>query len=292
MPRHAPPSPRRGFHAHPSPLSELSPTFASQGERVNKYQYNGIELINDFGLHANHALYRTLDPQRGQWWQIDPLSELHYKFNPYNFTLDNPTRYRDPFGLDTLPTVEIKAKRIEKTSEEEVQEEPEQVEESLLDQGERVYNGTGDALSLAFIGLEQIPSKVIHHYTYETSKKINKYAKSNNYKKRIKPGTLNRFIKGNIKKGSKVLGKVGTLGLGFSTLNIMREYHAGEVDAHTYVDGALVLLGVAALTGLVTLNPVAIVGLAVYGTADLLFDLDPVIDDFSHKIGLTNDPKK
>ena len=98
FPRHAPPSPRWGFHAHPSPLSELSPTFASQGERGNKYQYNGIELIDDFGLNANQALYRTLDPQLGRWWQPDPKAEEFYGWSPYHSNMDNPVRYQDPEG--------------------------------------------------------------------------------------------------------------------------------------------------------------------------------------------------
>ncbi|QQS27407.1 MAG: hypothetical protein IPM47_10835 [Sphingobacteriales bacterium] len=41
------------------PIQKLSTTF--DGEEIN-YQYNGIELVEDFGLNVNHALFRTLDP--------------------------------------------------------------------------------------------------------------------------------------------------------------------------------------------------------------------------------------
>jgi len=81
------------------PIQKLSPNFeASVGVEVNLYQYNGIEVVDDFGLHVNHALYRTLDPQTGRWWQIDPMAEKFYPWSPYNSNLDNPVRYNDPKG--------------------------------------------------------------------------------------------------------------------------------------------------------------------------------------------------
>ncbi|QQS29160.1 MAG: hypothetical protein IPM47_20380 [Sphingobacteriales bacterium] len=81
------------------PIQKLSPNFeASVGVEANNYQYNGIELVEDFGLHVNHALFRTLDPQTGRWWQIDPLVEEFYAWSPYNSNLDNPIWYNDPKG--------------------------------------------------------------------------------------------------------------------------------------------------------------------------------------------------
>jgi RHS repeat-associated protein len=63
-----------------------------------KYQYNGIELTNDFGLMINEARYRTLDPQLGRWWQIDPKVEQFEAWSAYNSNLDNPIRYEDKDG--------------------------------------------------------------------------------------------------------------------------------------------------------------------------------------------------
>ena len=63
-----------------------------------KYQYNGIELSNDFGLMINEARYRTLDPQLGRWWQIDPKVETFEAWSAYNSNLDNPIRYEDKDG--------------------------------------------------------------------------------------------------------------------------------------------------------------------------------------------------
>jgi hypothetical protein len=35
---------------------------------------------------------------------VDPLAEYHFNMTPYNYCLNNPMLYIDPFGLDTLKT--------------------------------------------------------------------------------------------------------------------------------------------------------------------------------------------
>jgi len=63
------------------PIQKLSANFeAPLGVEANNYQYNGIELVEDFGLQVNHAQYRTLNPQTGAWWQIDPMVALQQQF--------------------------------------------------------------------------------------------------------------------------------------------------------------------------------------------------------------------
>jgi RHS repeat-associated protein len=69
-----------------------------QGRPDHKFQYNGIEKQEDFGLNVDMALYRTLDPQLGRWWQIDPKTENFEHLTPYNSGLNNPVRYDDPDG--------------------------------------------------------------------------------------------------------------------------------------------------------------------------------------------------
>jgi RHS repeat-associated protein len=39
----------------------------------NKYQFNGIELNDDFGLNLNLTDFRPYDPAAGRWSQVDPL---------------------------------------------------------------------------------------------------------------------------------------------------------------------------------------------------------------------------
>jgi len=37
----------------------------------------------------------------------DPLAEYHFNITPYNYVFNDPLRFIDPFGLDTIPEVTI-----------------------------------------------------------------------------------------------------------------------------------------------------------------------------------------
>jgi RHS repeat-associated protein len=39
-----------------------------------KYQYNGIEYLQDHGLNINMARYRMFDPGLGRWLSLDPYT--------------------------------------------------------------------------------------------------------------------------------------------------------------------------------------------------------------------------
>ena len=69
------------------------------GSLANKFKYNGIELNEDLGVEDYDAHFRTLDPQTGRWWQIDPKIEQGQEiFSPYNSMSDNPILRTDPLG--------------------------------------------------------------------------------------------------------------------------------------------------------------------------------------------------
>lgn len=65
----------------------------------SKYQFNGIELNNDFGLDLSMAFYRGYDATLGRWWQIDP--KPNYSESQYVGMGNNPIIYSDLIG-DTV----------------------------------------------------------------------------------------------------------------------------------------------------------------------------------------------
>ena len=63
-----------------------------------KYQFNGKEYNDDFGLNWNDYSARWYDPAVGRWWSIDPMAKKYYAISPYVYVADNPLKYIDPQG--------------------------------------------------------------------------------------------------------------------------------------------------------------------------------------------------
>ena len=76
------------------------------------YHYNGKEeqTVGDAGLLDYGA--RFYHPDLGRWLTQDPMAEKFNSVSPYNFCLNNPIRYTDPFGLSPQSSRQIGVKDI------------------------------------------------------------------------------------------------------------------------------------------------------------------------------------
>jgi RHS repeat-associated protein len=70
--------------------------------RDNKYQYNGKELNDDFGLNWSDYGARWYDAAIGRWGGVDLLSSKFSSWSPYNYVLCNPMQNTDPDGKDVI----------------------------------------------------------------------------------------------------------------------------------------------------------------------------------------------
>jgi len=112
----------------------------------------------------------------------------------------------------------------------------------------------------------ELPKDFKRTYAY----KIHKVTKAVN-----KPAKAGKIFQGaqKISKNLKVLGPIGNV---LSAGTILYEFGTDTEDAHTYVDGALLIVGIVAVTfG----APIVVVGIAIYGILDYAFDISGAIDD-------------
>ena len=73
---------------------------SNTGTTANKYQYNGKEIQDDFGLYWYDYGARFYDPMVGRWHTIDPMAESYYSFSPFHFSGNNPMKFLDLNGMN------------------------------------------------------------------------------------------------------------------------------------------------------------------------------------------------
>jgi len=87
-------------HYYPFGLTIAGISSKAANATENKRKYNsGTELNSDFDVSLYETNYRSLDPQLGRFWQVDPMADLSLSYSPYTYANDNPILLNDPLGL-------------------------------------------------------------------------------------------------------------------------------------------------------------------------------------------------
>ena len=90
-------------HYYPFGLTMAGISSKAAGGVENRKKFNdGTELNTDLGLDWYETTWRGYDAQIGRFHQVDPLTEANPSLSPFNYVMNNPLLFNDPWGLDTV----------------------------------------------------------------------------------------------------------------------------------------------------------------------------------------------
>lgn len=74
----------------------------NKGQEAQPYKYNGKELDTKHGLNMYDYSARYYEPSIGRFRTVDPKAEKYYSISPYAYCYNNPLKYIDPTGKDSI----------------------------------------------------------------------------------------------------------------------------------------------------------------------------------------------
>jgi RHS repeat-associated protein len=92
---------------HPFGLNHTDPRRNTGGLGVNKYQYNGKELVDDGGLGWHSYGKRYYDAAIGRFPNVDPLIDTFHFVSGYNYAENEPVAHVDLWGLQQVSYLQI-----------------------------------------------------------------------------------------------------------------------------------------------------------------------------------------
>ena len=88
------------------------------GNDEHRFQYNGKEKEESFGLYWNDHGAKSLDVQLVRWNGVDPLAEKFVSTSSYVAMLNNPILFIDPDGREVINGDEVARNQAQKARDE------------------------------------------------------------------------------------------------------------------------------------------------------------------------------